>query len=71
MASEHDTSCTDDIVCPHCGHSHEDSFELHRDVKGPLMGIKADCDKCEKTFEFDVEYTPTYYSRRPPEDETR
>lgn len=62
---EHDTQATDDIVCPHCGYSDPDSFEHHRDHQGMPLGIKTECGKCEQPFEFDVEYTPTYWSRIP------
>lgn len=47
-----DTAQMNDVVCPHCGHVHADSFEMH---EGPM-----DCHYCERSFEMTREVTVTY-----------
>lgn len=50
---EGDTSYTNEVICPYCGHVQSDSWEM-RDGEN-------DCDDCEKTFLLEVipivEYT--------------
>ena len=60
---EIDTFATQEVVCPHCGHEHQDSFEFHRNST-LSFNVQAECDKCEKIFYFDVEFQPYYYSRK-------
>lgn len=48
---------TDSIVCPHCGHKHEDDG----DGWGPNNSTEMECSACSKPFfverDFSVEYT--------------
>lgn len=45
MVRDFDTSLTDDIVCPHCGHEFSDSWEYDLDGSAEL-----ECEECEKKF---------------------
>jgi len=54
---KHDTSYTDEVVCPHCGHECMDSYEFfsqHEEC------TEIDCDDCGKTFST-CRSTTTYY----------
>lgn len=42
-----DCECTDEIICPHCGHKHEEYYEFFRN-SDKLCSI--DCENCGKTF---------------------
>lgn len=55
--SDIDTSRTDDIVCPYCGHEHGDSWEF--DLSG--SGI-VECNKCEREFKAAREIEVYYWS---------
>ena len=48
-----DTSCTDEVVCPHCGYEHSDSWECSDHEEGYV------CDDCGHKFTItrDVEVT--------------
>lgn len=52
---EFDTSNTDYIICPYCGHKLIDSWEF------PDHG-DADCPECEKVFFFERQTSVTYTS---------
>jgi len=51
-----DTSCTDEIVCPHCGYEFEDSYEVGENG----LEFKMDCYECEKEFTCCPDYSVTY-----------
>lgn len=52
-----DHEYTKNIVCPHCGHEIEDSFEFGVDSGNEK------CSKCDKEFFFE-RYTEVIYSTR-------
>lgn len=54
---DHDTQGTDEIVCPHCGHEHRDSFEFDD------SGI-TECEACEKPFTYNREISITYSTEK-------
>lgn len=57
--SRPDTECTDEIVCPHCGHEFLDSYEyIDSD------GDEVECHSCEKSFELSVNSSVTYSTKR-------
>ncbi|GBR02122.1 hypothetical protein ACFFGF_04935 [Asaia lannensis] len=58
--SEIDTSGTDEIVCPYCGHEHEASWEFNLEGVDGLV----DCDACERKFRAMQEVTVRYSSRK-------
>lgn len=47
-----DTDCTDQPVCPHCGHEQSAACEMSDGVNH--------CDNCERPFELHREYSVTY-----------
>lgn len=55
---------TDEIVCPHCGHEHGDSWEYFTHGNGNER--EADCVECEKRFLVSAEYSVTYFSSKKP-----
>lgn len=50
-----DTRLTDEITCPHCGHTFSDSWEY--DFYG---GGMVDCVACSKEFEYWVDISVAY-----------
>ena len=48
-----------DLECPYC----EANCGYAYDLEG-TEDIEHECDKCGKTFLFDVEYDPVYYERK-------
>ncbi len=60
---EFDTSCTDESVCPHCGHEC-DPTDLRFNAGGwTNMDCDMDCDKCGKPFRVEADYSFTYSTR--------
>lgn len=55
MENEIDCECTDDLICPYCGCKFEDSFEFNE-------SSQHQCDRCEKHFMYEVEYSKTFSS---------
>lgn len=49
-----DTTGTDEIVCPHCGHEHGDSWEQSRDDG------EFDCCECGRLFRYSRDISVTY-----------
>lgn len=43
---ELNTYYTEEIVCPYCGHVHQNSFELTKDED------TMECENCNKEFEY-------------------
>jgi DNA-directed RNA polymerase subunit RPC12/RpoP len=56
-----DTNCTDEVVCPHCGHeySHSEDFFWHLDQSAEI-----ECEECSSKFEATRDFSVTYYSRK-------
>ena len=46
----HDTTHRDDVICPHCGHDHSDSWEIDfgAGIEGSDTALL--CVECEKPF---------------------
>ena len=57
-----DTTCTEEIICPYCGHVHSGSWDFHLPEDGSPEKIQ--CEECEKEFFADVELTVTYSSSK-------
>lgn len=55
-----DTSMTDEITCPYCGHEHIDSWEYRND-EGSMQ-----CGECSKYFRWDRDVSVYYSSRQVP-----
>lgn len=51
-----DHTGTDEIVCPHCGGIHDDSWELHRNSE---ESNSMDCHHCRTEFGFRANLTVT------------
>lgn len=54
-----DCTCTDVIVCPHCGYRHKDSWEI---ADGDDYG-ETTCAKCEKPFQWSRFERVTYTTK--------
>lgn len=50
---------TDEVVCPHCGHVHSDSYEWIRD-SGNNNEAEVDCCDCGKTFFMEWDWSVSY-----------
>ena len=48
---------SDEIVCPHCGHKHEESWAWHEEDGS---SFDMDCEECLKGFWVDIEYSVSY-----------
>lgn len=59
---EFDTEYTDEIVCPWCGHEHEDSWD-HFSSYG-CNTCEFDCDSCGKTIYVEQIVKVTYSSSK-------
>lgn len=42
-----DHEYTDEVVCPHCGHKHRDSYDFFGDSD---EDVNAECDECGGVF---------------------
>jgi len=56
-----DNKCTHEIICPHCGYEHSDSYELLNDNKD--CG-ETDCEECGKTFRWSSDFTITFSTEK-------
>ncbi|GBQ77722.1 hypothetical protein AA0311_1528 [Asaia bogorensis NBRC 16594] len=54
-----DTSGTRLLVCPYCGHEHEDSWEFKIED-----GSEVDCGECGRLFFAESFTSVTYYSEK-------
>jgi len=54
-AREIECSCTDEIVCPHCGFEFADSWEFDR---GQILT----CDECDSKFQMEINESISYSS---------
>lgn len=64
MADSHepfDTDGTQEMVCPHCGHEHGDTWELFSDIHSNTA--TTDCDECGKIFEVEANWSVDYTTR--------
>lgn len=52
MPTEFNTTHTDEIVCPWCGHEHQDSWEMADGVHW--------CGACSKEFRVNINVIVTY-----------
>jgi uncharacterized Zn-finger protein len=60
MSIDHED--TQEIVCPHCGHEHPDSWEKSENTDGAHG--KTDCEKCGKRFEWECCVAVTYWTKK-------
>ncbi len=61
MTDEFDTQGTDEMVCPHCGFEHRDSWELDPESEGGTY----ECTECGESFKWARNFEVTYYTFRP------
>lgn len=59
----HDTDCTDEIVCPYCGHSERDSWECSQDTIGTF---EHECNECGEVMMTEREMSITYSTWKKP-----
>ena len=53
---------TDNVVCAHCGHEHEEWWEFHLDTDGSTD--KVTCHSCNKEFEVTVDVSYSFTSEK-------
>lgn len=58
---EIDHEFTESIVCPHCGHSHSESWEYFRDDQ---YAQTINCIECDKPFSCEMEVDVTYITAK-------
>ena len=58
---EIETRYTDEVVCPWCGHQHQDSYEFFQG-QGPAEGLL--CHRCEREFDAYRHFRVTYCTYR-------
>lgn len=60
FSPSYDCEYTNEIVCPHCGHKHSDSWEMEpKDEECTTTN----CDSCGKSFSLCVQRSTTYTTR--------
>jgi hypothetical protein len=57
--TEIDHEYTSELVCPYCGHPHEDDGEMNE-------AGDHQCSSCDKHFKYEVDYSVSYTSRQVP-----
>lgn len=68
MSEEIDCSGTEEIVCPHCGYEHSDSWDMWgTDCNNNEEEMK--CHSCEMTFGCERDFTVDYTSSKLTRDE--
>ena len=55
---EIDHEYTDEIVCPYCGYMHDCSWEFDE------RGGDISCEECHNEFEYEVDYSISYTTRK-------
>lgn len=55
-------SWTEQIVCPHCGYEHEDSWDFY--LNADDNSVRLFCYRCDKPFMSDREVEVTYTTRK-------
>lgn len=63
MEPEIDTAFQGQIVCPYCGHRHEDSWEM---AGNDEEDVECDCYACDKTFRVTTHISIKYSSHQLP-----
>lgn len=58
-AREIDHHYTDELVCPYCGEKHEDDGEMNEPGEHQ-------CQRCDKHFKYDVDYSKSFTSKQVP-----
>ena len=58
---EIDHDYTRDVVCPHCGYTWEDSWELGLSDGD---GIRIDCGRCGKPMKIECQISVTYSTEK-------
>lgn len=53
---------TDELVCPHCGHVHSDSWEMNSGDEGDW---DMECHECDETFDAQRHVTVKYSTSKP------
>lgn len=61
MSDDLDTDCTDNVVCPWCGHEHDCSWEFFDDGH---ESTEAECGECDKPFTASRDVSVTYSTKR-------
>jgi DNA-directed RNA polymerase subunit RPC12/RpoP len=56
------TSHTDEVVCPYCGHKHRDSYEFFENGQ---ECAEIACGHCEREFAISQHVSIAYSSRKP------
>lgn len=59
---EIDHEYTDEIVCPHCGYVHSDSWEWADGEEGVFAGYE--CHSCDAPFSFSRHVTIAYSTEK-------
>lgn len=59
---KNDTEYTNEIVCPYCGNTFDDSWEIAGNSDGDIS--ETDCGHCGKPFEFETHIRITYTTRK-------
>lgn len=57
-----DHEYTDEVVCPHCGHQHRDSYEFFGSGEEYSEGVQ--CHRCERLFDASMQIKVSYSTRR-------
>ena len=55
VMKEFDTKHTREIICPHCGYEHSDSWEYSDEG-----GTTQECDECGNEYTLEIEFDVTY-----------
>lgn len=45
------------VICPYCGHAIIDTCDYHE-------AMEIECDECGKEYELDIEWSPTFSTRK-------
>lgn len=61
MNDEIETLCDDEVICPWCGHSHRDLFDMIKYEEGEE---RHECSMCEKPFELSTTIRYRFETRR-------
>lgn len=63
--NEFDCWCTEDPVCPHCGHVYKGWIDEGWEINGEVCT----CDNCNKDFRVHAEYDVSYITEKIKENE--
>lgn len=61
--SDIDCFCTDEVVCPHCGNVHSESYEFFDRTDAE---VEVTCTECERDFRASRDVSVSYSSRVKP-----